>query len=292
MSFKFNFNTSEENQDCFGETTSEDEETKNKEKREVIKHTEEIFVDNVSPKISENIKVIKQMFNKDVEIRLIDPSLAEETVCSQLNSESDVATAVNQQSDLIQGIYEGGLKVWECGIDMVNYLISNQINIQDKNILELGCGAGLPGIYSVLNGAKVVDFQDYNKEVIEEFTIPNVSLNQQHEVKCHCRYIAGDWGSLSSILTQYKYDIILTAETIYNIDNYNKLVSVFDQLLKEDGVIYIAAKSYYFGVGGGTRQFEQYLKDGGKFNSHVVEVISAGVPREILKVRRNTLDKT
>ncbi|KAK6166228.1 hypothetical protein SNE40_022975 [Patella caerulea] len=292
MSFKFNFNTSEETHGCFGETTCEDDETKNNKRNGFIKDAEEIFVNNTSHKISDNIKVIKQTFNKDIEIRLIDPSLAEETVCSQLNDDSDVATALNQQSDLIQGVYEGGLKVWECGIDMVNYLISNQINLQNKNILELGCGAGLPGIYSVLNGATVVDFQDYNKEVIEEFTIPNVSLNQQNEVKCHCRYIAGDWGSLSSILTQYKYDIILTAETIYNIDNYNKLFSVFDQHLKEDGARYIAAKSYYFGVGGGTRQFEQYLKDSGKFNSQVVEVINAGVPREILKVRRNTPDKT
>ncbi|ESP01169.1 hypothetical protein LOTGIDRAFT_139771, partial [Lottia gigantea] len=191
-------------------------------------------------------------------------------------NQSDISQALNQQSDLIEGIYEGGLTIWECGIDLVNYLISQQGDFNGKNVLELGCGGGLPGIYSVVNGAKSVHFQDYNSEVIKEFTIPNVQLNIE-ERKCECRYIAGDWNTLPTVLIQTKYDYILSAETIYNPNHYTQLVSALNSLLHPQGQILISAKSYYFGVGGGTRLFESFLQENGVFSSEVVHVIEAGI---------------
>jgi len=68
----------------------------------------------------------------------------------------------NNDTDIIPGIYEGGLKVWECSIDLCYYLaeqlnhIYNNNNVHENNgieqalsmngsTLELGCGHGLPG---------------------------------------------------------------------------------------------------------------------------------------------------
>lgn len=64
-------------------------------------------------------------------------------------------------------LFSGGLKIWECTIDLINYLIDENILFTYKNVLDLGCGTGLLGIYSMLKDA-VVDFQDYvcnNKNV-------------------------------------------------------------------------------------------------------------------------------
>lgn len=36
----------------------------------------------------------------------------------------------------------------------------------------------------------------------------------------------------------YRYDVILTAETIYNTENYSKLHDVFKTTLAEDGIVY------------------------------------------------------
>lgn len=65
-----------------------------------------------------------------------------------------------QNTDLVSGVYEGGFKLWECSIDLTRFLIEQNVQVQNKNVLEIGCGAGIPGIYCLQNGAHV-QFQDY-----------------------------------------------------------------------------------------------------------------------------------
>ena len=49
------------------------------------------------------------------------------------------------------------------------------------------------------------------------------------------------------------YDVILTSETIYSLDSQPKLLAVLKQLSRQEtGVVYVAAKLFYCGVGGGT----------------------------------------
>ena len=58
------------------------------------------------------------------------------------------------KSDLISGVSEGGLKVWECTFDMVDYLQNQEFT--GKSVIELGCGQGLPGILAAKRGATKV----------------------------------------------------------------------------------------------------------------------------------------
>ena len=157
-----------------------------------------------------------------------------------------------------------------------------------------------------MKGAKV-DFQDYNEDVIKYVTIPNVLLNLGQLIegkKCEsdsrtgfdllqmarksCRFFSGDWGSVVDFINPEKveemmYDIILTSETIYSVDSYYKLYTFIKRHLKKpDGLAYVAAKTHYFGVGGGTRSFEEMVKTDGVFGISVCKVFSDGVQREIL----------
>ena len=79
------------------------------------------------------------------------------------------------KSDLISGVYEGGLKVWECTFDMVDYLETTQMD--GKSVIELGCGQGLPGILCAKKGASKVVLQDYNEHVIEKATKITAAAN-------------------------------------------------------------------------------------------------------------------
>lgn len=56
----------------------------------------------------------------------------------------------------------GGLKIWECTNNLIEYFEKNsdEINFKDLKVLDLGCGAGILGIYAFLKKA-VVTFQDY-----------------------------------------------------------------------------------------------------------------------------------
>ncbi|XP_017752231.1 PREDICTED: histidine protein methyltransferase 1 homolog [Eufriesea mexicana] len=156
---------------------------------------------------------------------------------------TNIIEAELQHSDLIPAKYEGGLKIWECSYDLGQYIFENNIDFQDKFVLDLGCGTGIIGLIALRKNS-IVHFQDYNVEVIKSVTIPNVLLNfdNRENVLKRCQFFCGDWESFTKLYNSNnenespKYDLIFTSETIYNPDNHKKLYEVFKQKLKQDGV--------------------------------------------------------
>ncbi|GFN90751.1 histidine protein methyltransferase 1 homolog [Plakobranchus ocellatus] len=161
------------------------------------------------------------------------------------------------------------------------------VSLVQKHI-KLGCGAGLPGVYCCSCGAKKVDFQDYNEEVLQLLTHTNVHKNISEETVTQCRYFSGDWCSFSQFLQHEKlrYDVILTAETIYSPKNYACLHGVLCEALMDNGIVVLAAKVYYFGVGGSVDGFLEYVKKQKQFTAEIVHTIQAAVPRNIIIFHR------
>ncbi|CDO71165.1 hypothetical protein BN946_scf184845.g35 [Trametes cinnabarina] len=93
-------------------------------------------------------------------------------------------------SDLVPGVYEGGLKTWECSLDLVDCLESiyeGQVarHLKGKRVLELGCGTAIPSLYLLQavffsepspNANIHIHLQDYNDLVLRLVTLPNVIL--------------------------------------------------------------------------------------------------------------------
>lgn len=139
---------------------------------------------------------------------------------------------------------------------------------------------------------------------MQYITIPNVKLNDETYLD-KSRFYSGDWDSFVDLMNT-EFDYIFTSETIYNADNYGKLHNVFQRLLKKQGKMYpfvcltksiinlgssliifnrfLAAKSYYFGVGGGISLFENFLKSRNIFESQSCWKCCEGLKREILKI--------
>jgi predicted nicotinamide N-methyase len=215
---------------------------------------------------------------------------------------------VTETSDLVKGAYEGGAKLWECAVDLTEYLLAEladggDFKINGSNVLELGCGHGLPGIACALLGAKQVVFQDYNPDVLRTLTVPNAranglmrfdvdkSENDEKKTNCHCRFLGGDWGSLahnSELLVPNSFQVVLCAETVYELSSFGKHVAILKRALakNKNSLCLVAAKSYYFGVGGGSHAFAEALKKDGAFDVLPIYTVSDGVSnvREILKV--------
>ncbi|KAJ7803483.1 hypothetical protein B0H14DRAFT_2887700 [Mycena olivaceomarginata] len=89
-------------------------------------------------------------------------------------------------SDLVPGVYEGGLKTWECSLDLVGYLDSfrdvDSSYFSGKRVLEVGCGTGIPSVYLLSylfsensNVNAHVHMQDYNASVLELITFRTLS---------------------------------------------------------------------------------------------------------------------
>lgn len=72
---------------------------------------------------------------------------------------SQVATSTfrfDPSTDIIPGVYEGGFTLWECTLDMLQYL--EAVSFDGMTVCDVGCGMGLLGIKSLLKGAKKVTF--------------------------------------------------------------------------------------------------------------------------------------
>ena len=210
-----------------------------------------------------------------------------------------------QHSDLVSGVYEGGLKIWECAFDLTEYLAESRFHFQGLRVLELGCGVGLPGLLALVSGAACVHFQDYNPEVIKFVTIPNALLNERSgnetqtgtSLVSKCRFFSGDWDNFTALVKSSEgslinvpcYDVILTSETIYSAASQPKLLTTLKQLINpESGVVFLAAKRYYFGVGGSVQMFRELVESEGYFNVHECKTISSSVPRVVFKLVRRS----
>lgn len=200
---------------------------------------------------------------------------------------------ITESSDVIPSKYEGGLKTWECSIDLLSFLKEEEnIKFDVSNVLEVGCGSGLPGIFchKIALNPKLFVFQDFNQNVLESVTLPNLLLNSAKEETLNLenfKFFFGDWESFPQNLPEKTFDLILTSETIYRSESYQILLEIFSHSLslKAGARVLLAAKDYYFGLGGSIQQFSKYAASNG-WNVQILRQFSEGVPRSILELTR------
>lgn len=210
-------------------------------------------------------------------------------VCSNVGTRSDgILQDINRQNtDLLPGVYEGGLKVWECSIDLCRHLAlhCDELLAEGSKILELGCGHALPSCFLLREGLlrnrnMMVMLTDYNDFVLEGVSLSNIVLNTRELVNTEKldsviseRIVvgAGDWMSMSNQLSSGvlqdedlslpqdgRFDVILAAETAYSTESAKETAVLLARHLKRgSGIGLVACKRYYFGVGGGSDAFRQ-----------------------------------
>ncbi|KAF3986974.1 hypothetical protein FT663_01692 [Candidozyma haemuli var. vulneris] len=115
-------------------------------------------------------------------------------------------------------------------------------------------------------------------QLIEAFTD---SLHQQNlDIQC----ISGSWSSAFADLVQpFNPDFILSSETIYSLDTLPTFITLLvDLMTKRSSVALIAAKSYYFGVGGSLKEFTSRLAPPLAFETN--DVPNSSLKRAIVKI--------
>ncbi|AMD21521.1 HFL335Cp [Eremothecium sinecaudum] len=121
--------------------------------------------------------------------------------------------------DLRKNVYEGGLKCWECSIDLVDHLALGS-SASGKSIIELGCGTALPAQYlfsSYLssddrNGLRIL-LSDYNDSVLRLVTLPNLIVSWAKHVLSE-----EQWASLQRMQNEdtpvHADELLLTDEVL------------------------------------------------------------------------------
>ncbi|KAI0062656.1 hypothetical protein BV25DRAFT_1943026 [Artomyces pyxidatus] len=115
-------------------------------------------------------------------------------IAQEGDANADTLEFLDAPSDLVPGVYEGGLKTWECSVDLADYLegvVSEEgLWACGKFVLELGCGTAIPSVFllhrlfsALPDAPNAYDppathfhLQDYNRSVLELVTLPNVVL--------------------------------------------------------------------------------------------------------------------
>uniref|UniRef100_A0A3P9Q9Q0 protein-histidine N-methyltransferase n=1 Tax=Poecilia reticulata TaxID=8081 RepID=A0A3P9Q9Q0_POERE len=244
-------------------------------------------------------------------LHFLNETVFERTASEREDREKILSRREEKNSDLISGVYEGGLKVWECTYDILEIMEKEGETFSGKTVLDLGCGAGLLGILALKRGARQILFQDYNSTVIEQLTVPNVILNceeddedlksgspppkkratdlSKHPLMRKCLFYSGDWRTFLPLVLKKepppKFDIIFTSETIYNTCYYPALHETLHKLLAPSGLVYLATKSHYFGVGGGLHLFETFVEQRGVFSLDHLWDGAEGLQRHVVVLR-------
>lgn len=191
-------------------------------------------------------------------------------------------------------------------------------------MVELGCGSALPTLVMLRRalssgeGMGIV-CADYNAEVLRLVTLPNLLLVWALTVReggsveegggeldvdvelvdgflaalggREVRLVSGPWGEeLSGEIGTGNGTLVLAAETIYSPESLDGFVGMLSGLLGGGkGMAYVAAKRFYFGVGGSVDAFMEACGKAGmvpsEIKDHGLAGMDEGVGRAVIKVQ-------
>jgi predicted nicotinamide N-methyase len=119
-------------------------------------------------------------------------------------------------------------KLWPAGLAMADFIYQHPELVQDKNVLELAAGLGLPGFITA-RYAKAVCCSDYLEEAVTAMT-RSVQHLQFDNVTCQVL----DWNHLPDDLTA---DVLLLSDINYDPDQFDQLYQVLHRFLQQGTLI-------------------------------------------------------
>ncbi|CAE6511946.1 unnamed protein product [Rhizoctonia solani] len=187
--FKFDFDVEDDSVD---QTQAETQEASNSapDDRPFKEHSLEELIQTLPDDISySSVQVgthhIPRRDLFDVRLQLMASEAQNDNPTDKAKEEQAAIEFASRPSDLVPRVYEGGMKTWECSLDLAGYV--HDEDVRGKRVLELGCGTAIPSlailqkllnedVSNIQSDNTVFHLQDYNSSVLEFVTLPNVIL--------------------------------------------------------------------------------------------------------------------
>ena len=117
--------------------------------------------------------------------------------------------------------------LWHSALGLGKYLTAHEDKVKGKQVIELGCGLGLPGIVANCLGGKVT-LTDYVQPALD-FSRRNLELNQPNH---SARFKLLDWRNPP---VDIQYDLVLAADVAYERRFFQPLYDCIRTILKPGG---------------------------------------------------------
>ena len=127
--------------------------------------------------------------------------------------------------------------VWEASIKMADLVLSKEIEVKGKRVLELGAGCGLPSLAATTCGAKSILCTDYPDEAILATLKGNVEKNLDEDAAQVLKVQGHAWGT--PLGEEKKFDVIMLADCLWLEDQQRGLLKSIRDNLANDGVAYL-----------------------------------------------------
>jgi predicted nicotinamide N-methyase len=141
-----------------------------------------------------------------------------------------VLTAVDDQEVLLRKSQDReplpfGMLLWESAVVLAEAVASRPMH--GLRVLDLGCGAGLPGVVAALCGATVlaVDHDPLALELCRRNAVAN-------DVGAQVSTEQGDWHTWRHSPT---FDLVLAADIVYDRDDHDKIAGIVTGAIKPGG---------------------------------------------------------
>ncbi|CAM9672989.1 unnamed protein product, partial [Phaeothamnion confervicola] len=165
-----------------------------------------------------------------------------------------------------------GHRLWNASLRLAELIDEHEIDVRGRTVLELGAGAGLPGLMCALNGARHVVVSDYatpRDTVLVDVIEANIDRLRDHLPPSAVAAIGYIWGQpvaplLAAIGDEAAtaaagacvdsgnvrcrssgkegggFDLILMADLIFNRSEHERLLRTCDDCLAPDGTAWVA----------------------------------------------------
>jgi ETFB lysine methyltransferase len=160
----------------------------------------------------------------DMEVRLLEIKNSDELFASLLSLEPDNDNVIDERIPY-------WAELWPSAIALSRHILKSGRIGKGIEVLEIGCGLGLPGIVAGKKGA-MVTFTDYMDDALD-FAKENWKQNNTSDAKFQLL----DWRNPDRSLAA---DVLLASDVAYEQRAFEPLLKTFDAMLKPGGLILLS----------------------------------------------------
>jgi predicted nicotinamide N-methyase len=157
-------------------------------------------------------------------------------------------------------------KLWPSSIALLDVLKSHPHLIQNKHVLEIGAGIGLPSLM-MADLAKSIQISDYNLEAVEL-----LQKNIEHLQLQNAEALQFDWNNLPDALQS---EVVILSDVNYDPTQFDVLIALIDKFIHQGSTIILSTPQRIM-ASPFVQKIEAYI-----IERHETTVDENGFPKEI-----------